>query len=582
MEWKLNEQISDKYVKELAKKLNTDELLVRIVLNRNNDESFADLVLNNIDKAIIAPEKLVNAKEVADRITEHIKNGSYIFIHGDYDVDGLDAGYIMYDIIRNIIDKTNSKARLDVYFPERKYGYGLSMHYIDVLFEIMRIDKLKPEEMLIITVDNGIAQIEQIDKLIKNNIEVVVTDHHPSSSKVPNCLICDPHNAFVEQDNTYKHLCGAGVAFKVGELLQKNFGFHDVYKYVANVAIATIADVMPLTTENISFIQYGMDIINNDNLCPAGIKRMKDFLGIDFMNPSNIAWEIGPRLNSCGRMGDTSLGAQLLMIEDYDEATDIVNQIELLNEKRKEITDIAKQEISKMDFSNDYVAIIKLEDIPEGVVGPLAGHAVTMFEKPSIVATEIEDGIMIGSARSIPGFDLRALFEYELAEGNIISYGGHSEAAGIGFYKDKLQDLRRSINNTINQLCVKRTSDSCDVPEPQILLIDKSIRINDLTRDTFDLINLLPYDNSMFNKPIFMLNNCEVTDFTPTKKKPENLWLTVKQGRLSLKLWCQGMTETYSLLNCPKKVNLIGYVEKNFMSSGRPYTFKVIDIVSAI
>jgi single-stranded-DNA-specific exonuclease len=128
MEWKLNEQISDKYVKELAKKLNTDELLVRIVLNRNNDESFADLVLNNIDKAIIAPEKLVNAKEVADRITEHIKNGSYIFIHGDYDVDGLDAGYIMYDIIRNIIDKTNSKARLDVYFPERKYGYGLSMH----------------------------------------------------------------------------------------------------------------------------------------------------------------------------------------------------------------------------------------------------------------------------------------------------------------------------------------------------------------------------------------------------------------------------------------------------------------------
>lgn len=575
MIWKQNREITSEYIEELAREFETNELLVRILLNRKNDKEFARIALRDLYEAIIPAERLVNGQAVADVIARHIRNGSKIYIHADYDADGLNSGFIMYETIKEIIEVAQSNAHVEVYFPERVNGYGLSLNFANNL-----IQTKGDEGILVITVDNGIAQVEQVELLMNNGIEVVVTDHHMSKEDgVPNCLICDPHNSFVEQDDTFKHLCGAGVAFKVCELLQKNFGYHDMYRFVTNVAIATITDVMPLNAENMAFVRYGLDIINSE-YCPIGIRAMKEFLGITVMNSENIAWEIGPRLNACGRMNNTKIGGDLLMETDYHMAVDLVNEIELINESRKENTKKAEEQLSQMNFNNDYVCIIKLEDMPEGIVGIIAGRAAERFGKPSIVVTESEDGLCKGSARSILGLDLHYLFNIEVAKGNIENFGGHSEAAGISFKEDKLEELKASLNESIKTLALEQEYDLNVLDEEPVLMIDECIEIKHLNQNTFNLINELPYDKDTFTKPVFALVDCEVTDFAPTKAKPENLWLTVKQGRQTIKLWCQGMTEIYKSKGCPKVIHLAGYIEKNFMS-GRPYILKVIDIADA-
>lgn len=575
MIWKQNREITSEYIEELAREFGVNELLVRILLNRKNDKEFARVALRDLYEAIIPAERLVNGQAVADVIARHIRNGSKIYIHADYDADGLNSGFIMYEVIKEVIEVTQSNAHVEVYFPERVNGYGLSLNFANNL-----IQTKGDEDILVITVDNGIAQVEQVELLMNNGIEVVVTDHHMSKEDgVPNCLICDPHNAFVEQDDTFHHLCGAGVAFKVCELLQKNFGYHDMYRFVTNVAIATITDVMPLNAENMAFVRYGLDIINSE-YCPVGIRAMKEFLGITVMNSANIAWEIGPRLNACGRMNNTKIGGDLLMETDYRMAVDLVNEIELINESRKEKTKKAEEQLSEMNFDNDYVCIVKLEDMPEGIVGIIAGRAAEKFGKPSIVVTESENGLCKGSARSIPGLDLHYLFNIEASKGNIENFGGHSEAAGISFKEEKLEELKASLNESIKTLALEEQHNLNVLDEEPVLMIDECIEIKHLNQNTFNLINELPYDKDTFTKPVFALVDCEVTDFAPTKAKPENLWLTVKQGRQTIKLWCQGMTEVYKSKGCPKVIHLAGYIEKNFMS-GRPYILKVIDIADA-
>lgn len=575
MKWKQNNNITVEYLDKLTNELGINSLLLRIFLNRVNDLDMARVVLRDIHEAIIPPENLVNGQAVADRITEHIRKGSMIYIHADYDSDGLNSGTIMYETIKEVIEVANSNSSVEVYFPEREHGYGLSFYFVDM---ILNRHKDYRDDVLVITVDNGIAQIEQINTLLDNGIEVVVTDHHESKKVIPNCLICNPHCHQIKQDNTFHHLCGAGVTFKVCELLQKNFEYHNMYRFVANVAIATITDVMPLTTENIAFIKYGLEIINSE-MCPAGIKAMKEYLGIDLVNPAHIAWEFGPRLNACGRMNNTNLGGRLLLETNYEVATELVNEIELINDRRKELTKQAKNQLDKMDFSNDLVCIIKLENIPEGIVGIIAGQAAEKFGKPSIVVTE-HNGICKGSARSAMGLNLQELFSIELEKGNILNFGGHVEAAGISFLEENINSLKKSLHNSITNSVIDTVNNNNLNESEPTLLIDECIEIKHLNKDTFDLINQLPYNNDSFSKPVFALTDCNVKDFAPTKTNPNNIWLTIQQGKQTLKIWCKNMAETYKEKGCPSKVHLAGHVEKNFMS-GRPYTFQVIDIADA-
>jgi single-stranded-DNA-specific exonuclease len=568
MKWKLN-NLTDEYITEIANKLNTNPLLVKILLNRGLTVEQADILLNRLEDAIIDPALLTNATEAASIIAHYCRiEDANIHIFADYDADGITAGYIMTSALKEV-----ANARIHVYYPERSEGYGLSMEYCKNL-----VKNKQNDHTLLITVDNGITKTDEVKYLKNNGIEVVVTDHHVAKEQVPDCTIVDPWNN--GESDTFKHLAGCGVAFKVAELVQ-NIMYHSSFKkkvrlgnmlkYTYAVAIGTMADIMPLAPENIALIQYGMMIMNSKE-CPAGIKAIKEYIGKSKITSEDLIWNIAPRINACGRMGDIKLAAQLFFtewLETPSEIDDVVNAIERMNLVRKELSKQAKKEIEEYEVSDDEnVCIIDATGYSEGLIGTIAGDVAKRFNRPAIVYTK-KDGNLHGSARSVDGINLQELFQQELEAGTIVQFGGHEAAAGVTFMEDKLDDLKNNLNKKIQDI-IESSTDNVE----QELIIDEAIDINGINEQTYNLINTLIYDNRSFTNPVFQLNSVEVVEAKPVKTNPVNMWLTIKDHKKVITL--KTKTDIYKALGEPKRINIAGYIKSNFMYGKRKGEPKVI------
>src|SRR5690606_15541582 len=214
------------------------------------------------------------------------------------------------------------------------------------------------KNMMVITVDNGTSSVEEVEFLKENKIDVVITDHHMPKDTLPNCTIVNPH---LTNDPVYHHLSGCGTVFKVIQIIEDAIGIKEKIspQYLFAVALGTIADMMPMTPENIAFSRLGLNQINGKN-CPKTWKYFKKHLGKKKLSPLDVAWDIGPRLNACGRMGQIDKGAILFFMNDDDDESDILNaiiEIEEINEERKAMTRKAEKEIEKIDYSKDSVCL---------------------------------------------------------------------------------------------------------------------------------------------------------------------------------------------------------------------------------
>lgn len=572
MDWIINTE-NNKDIDELHLLLNADKTLLKILFNRGFTKEKIIKLFKSPNDYIIPPEKLKNANEVAERIKFHIKNNSHIYIFADYDADGLNSGYIMHNVIKNIIGKERSKSIIESYYPNRSEGFGLSIDFCNKV-----IKNKDDKDILVITVDNGISKIDEVNLLKNNNIDVIITDHHESLEEVPDCLICDPHNYFIEQDDTFKHLCGAGVAFKICELLQKKFNLYNMYKYTVNLAIATIADVMPLSDENIVMILYGIYIMNSKD-CPLWIKELKEYLSIKTINPINIGWDIAPRLNAGGRMDKIELCYQLLFEEERNNIKDILCEIEKLNDIKKYIV---REKVKEINDTNSFFIIKIYDDIPIGLAGIIASKIVEKYNKPAIVGI-IDNEICKCSARSIQGIDILEFLKYELSINNIISYGGHKEACGLAFEYNKLDDLLYSLNSNMKKIIdntlKKEKMLIDDMSQEERILIDDEKELKKINEDTYNTIYQIPYNSKEIPKPIFLFKDCKVISALETKNNKDNLWLTIKQdnNKEKLKIWYQNGTQKYKSIKCPKTIDIVGYIEKDFINKNK-YTLKIIDI----
>lgn len=604
MKWQTNQEITEEKINEVINKIDIDSVINRLckyakttkesiftyvtmedfnrilatlIINRGL-ENDVDVLLNEIHNAITDPKGLANADEAAKIIAMYCSNpNAKIVIFADYDADGITAGYVLTSALRDV-----AKCTVNVRYPERHEGYGLSMDFCESLVE-QETDDITGTvlgEILVITVDNGITQVEEINYLKENGIEVIVTDHHMSKEVVPNCLIVDPHNSHVKQDNTYKHLCGCGVAFKVAQLVHWQFGNGEKMKdYTPYLAISTLADVMPMHFENMALIQYGLDIINSDK-CPIGLKELKSQLGLDLITPNDILWTIAPIINACGRLGDTDLGSKLFFVTDSDPVPDIIAKIIDMNEKRKTVTKKAMKDLKKMNFDNDKICVIQMADYPAGIHGILAGRATDIFGKPSIVVgVPNKRGIVHGSARSAQGVNLQQVLNTQVALGNVINFGGHKEAAGVAFYIDDLQDLRNSFNEMIQYAEVETDV----VIEEPVLLIDEILTYEHINKVIYGLSNIIPFDNRTYRNPIFALTDVEVLSYDVSKNNSDNLKLEMKQGKKKFTIWAWGLAEKYKELGFPQYINLAGSI--NPLNKNRftynSYSFNIIDIMAS-
>lgn len=562
-------------------------LVATILINRGvNTKDLINSLFNNVSSSILNPYLLINAKEAADKITEYCKSStSYIYIFADYDCDGINSGFIAHDVISKV-----SKGKVVVFYPNRKDGYGLSKKWCnDIIKKHTSFeDRALNNEVLVITVDNGITKHEEVKLLQNAGIECIITDHHTSKiGEVPDCIVVNPHNSTIKQGDTYKHLCGTSVIFKVCQLIQENFGINTMMDYTPNVAIATLSDVMPMTNENSAFIQYGLEIMNGAN-CPKGIQALKELKGINTLTANDINWTIAPMINACGRMGNTELASQLFFGHKTKTYETIIKEIDKTNEDRKKLTKDAQKEIEVMNFDRHKVCIVPSEKYPVGIVGIIAGKIAERFNKPAIVVRKTKSGLYHGSIRSANKINMISLLK-ELKELNLIdSYGGHSEACVCGFDIKNLNKVQEYLDSSIeaNEII----NDTQLLINKETILIDEVITINHFNEIVHAIVNLLPCDNRQYKNPTFSLNDLTIKSHKQFKSGYTEIIFKHGKDTIESSVYSDVAEKFFNevLPNMTDKtftVNIIGTIDKrSFFSSKfqkKVFTLNIVDIMNS-
>lgn len=382
---------------------------------------------------VASPFDLVDMDRAVDRINEALENDEKIVVYGDYDADGVTATVILTSFLEVM------GADVSYYIPSREdEGYGLNTD---------AIERLCDEGCnLIITVDNGIAAIDEIEFAKSLGMDVVVTDHHMPQGEIPDCIVVDPHRE--DCPSKFKDICGAFVAFKLVAALDGGDYEGAFMQYGELVALATIADIVPLVDENRAAVRLGIQRIKNtDNLglCALINAALSDEAQID---SNSITYSIIPRINAAGRMGSARRAADLLLCEDEDEAERLASELCRDNDKRKNIeaeilSEIDEMSISQPQLFSDRIVVVCGKGWHHGVLGIVASKLVEKTGKPAIVLSE-EDGVAVGSGRSVEGFNL---FEALCSCSEVFErFGGHSLAAGVTVKVENFTEFRSKIN----------------------------------------------------------------------------------------------------------------------------------------
>lgn len=429
-----------------SKALGISELLCQVLVNRgiSDFDSAVSFIKPDFDK-LHDPRMMKDIEKGVGIIKRKIAEGKKIRIVGDYDVDGVISTFLLY----KALFRCNAKVDYDI--PHRIIdGYGINEDIIK---------KAKDEGIdTLITCDNGISASEQIDYAKDLGLTVIITDHHEvpfkedadgnRSYKTPNA---DAVIDIKQMDCNYpfKLLCGAGVAFKLIQVLFEEMSIpkKEAFSFVEYVAIATVCDVVDLIGENRVFVKKGLEMINyTQNI---GLKALIKQTGIEgkTINVYSLGFIIGPCINASGRLDSAKKGLRLLLSDNILEASNIALELHQLNTERKDMTIIGVEEIARIiessNIKNDKVFIVYKPDIHESIAGIIAGKIRERYNVPTIVLTDGEHGVK-GSGRSIVEYNM---FE-ELTQCNqlLMRFGGHAMAAGLSLEADNVDALRKLLN----------------------------------------------------------------------------------------------------------------------------------------
>ena len=433
----------------IAEKYQISPIIARLMRNRDviGDEAI-DFYLNGTVEDLYDGLLMKDMDRAVDILKEKIEEGKKIRVIGDYDIDGVNATYILQQGLAGL------GADVDTDIPDRiKDGYGLNQMLID--------RALEDDVDTIITCDNGIAAMSEIAYGKENGMTIVVTDHHEvpyleenGEKKYllpPADAVVDPHRADCEYP--FKGLCGAAVAYKLVEVLYRVSGKseqeveHLQESLMENVAIATIGDVMDLVGENRVFVKKGLELLKTTK--NEGLHALMQCTGVDTanLNTYHIGFVIGPCINAGGRLDTAKRALELLNASNRREAVTLAADLKELNDSRKEMTEEGVEEavrqIESSSWKDDQVLVVYLPECHESIAGIIAGRIKERYYRPTFVLTRGETGVK-GSGRSIEAYDMFA--EMSRCRELFTKFGGHKLAAGLSLEEKKVEVFRKRIN----------------------------------------------------------------------------------------------------------------------------------------
>ncbi len=478
---------------KIAEEFHISPVTARLIRNRDiiGEEEIQKYLYGDLHD-LHDPKKMKGAQEAAVLLKQKIQEGKKIRIIGDYDIDGVNASYILLQALRRC------QANVDVEIPDRmKDGYGINEQLITFAYE-EGVDT-------ILTCDNGIAAMEQIAYGKKLGMTIIVTDHHDlryleENGKrtviLPNAdVIVNPKQS--DCPYPFKQLCGAAVAWKMIMCLYHEMGIamEEAFEFLEFAAVATVGDVMDLTGENRIIVKEGLKKIA---VTPnQGLRALIKVNGLTEakITAYHIGFVIGPCINASGRLDTAKRALALLLSRSEEEAIQLAAELKTLNEERKEMTlqgyERAVQIIESGEQKEDKVLVVFLPDCHESLAGIIAGRIREKYHKPVFVLTRGKEEVK-GSGRSIEAY---SMFEEMMKSQELfIKFGGHPMAAGLSMKEENIEKLRRAFNE-------KTTLTQEDfIPK---VLIDVPMPIDYITEELVEELELLEPFGKGNTKPLF-------------------------------------------------------------------------------
>ncbi len=486
---------------EMAKKYGIDPLIARIIRNRDIiDEKEITEYLYGGKEALHNPHLLKDVDKAAEIIAEGIAEKKAMRIIGDYDIDGVNATYILLDGIHRC------GGNVDAAIPDRmKDGYGINEHLIE--------QALSDGKELLITCDNGIAAINEINFAKEKGMTVVVTDHHEipyRNTEQGKEFLRSNADAIVnpkQADCPYpcKGICGAVVAWKLVQVLYERMDIpvEEADIFIENAGFATVGDVMDLTGENRILVKLGLKALEHTK--NPGMKALiaKNKLSDKPLSAYHIGFVLGPCINASGRLDTAKRSLELLLERDEVKASALAGELVELNESRKYMTQQetqkALEQIEKEGREKDKVLVVYLPECHESLAGIIAGRIREAYQRPVFVLTRGEEGVK-GSGRSIEAYSMFDKMT-EVAE-LFTKYGGHPMAAGLSMREEDIDKLREQLN---------QKAELSEEDMAEVVRLDAVLPMSYFTVDTIRQLSVLEPCGKSNTKPVFADRNIKIT-----------------------------------------------------------------------
>lgn len=399
-------------------------------------EAIDSFLFTSREQNVAHPSLLKDADKAVNRIMQAIERGEKILVAGDYDVDGITSSALMLRCLQPL------GAKINYFLPHRVHdGYGLSVKTIQRAAD--------NGYSLIITVDNGITALEPAAEAKRRGIDLIITDHHRPYATLPDAYaIVDPHQ--LDCHYPFKYFAGVGISFKLMTLLYEKLGKELPAKAYELMLLGTVADVVPLQSENRFWVRHCLKHVNEKRSLSIDTLRANSRCTKEQLSSSDIGFFLAPQINALGRLDDARDGVKFLVGDDDVETERIGKVLGMLNEARKAVEQKVIADITDMiqkgaiDPSKKGVLIAASADWPPGVIGLAASRLVGLYRRPTIVCHITSDGLVKGSCRSMPEFNM---FDALSQVSDLLkTFGGHAQAAGLSLPKDKLPELQERLD----------------------------------------------------------------------------------------------------------------------------------------